>query len=64
VEAWVNWLLPPNVNFNAMPNALTDMTETDPTVEQIEIKMSGFFFPCTGATRKIMTVEKIATARQ
>lgn len=37
VDACTNWLFPPRVNFTAMPNALTDMTETEPTVEQIEI---------------------------
>jgi hypothetical protein len=36
VEGCVNWLFPPNVNFTAIPNALTDITDTDPTVEQIE----------------------------
>lgn len=36
VEAWLNWLCPAKVSFTAMPKALTDMTETDPTVEQIE----------------------------
>jgi hypothetical protein len=29
-------LLPASVNFTAIPKALTDMTETDPTVEQID----------------------------
>lgn len=47
-----------------MPNAFTDITETEPTVEQIEMKTRGFFFPWTGATRYIMIVEKIATAKQ
>jgi hypothetical protein len=51
VDACVNWLLPLNVSFRAIPKALTDMTETEPTVEQIEIKIKGFFFPCIGATR-------------
>lgn len=45
VEACVNWLFPPNVNFTAMPKALTDMTEIEPTVEQMERKIRGFFFP-------------------
>jgi hypothetical protein len=64
VEGWVNWLLPANVNLTAMPIALIDMTDTDPTVEQIEMKMRGFFFPCIGATRYIMTTAKTATAKQ
>ena len=37
VEGWVNWLLPAKVNLTAMPIALIDMTDTDPTVEQIEM---------------------------
>jgi hypothetical protein len=45
VDAWVNWFLPPKVSFNAMPNALTDMTDTEPTVEHIEMYTSGFFLP-------------------
>lgn len=36
VEAWVNWLFPAKVSFSAIPKAFTDMTETEPTVEQIE----------------------------
>jgi hypothetical protein len=36
VEGCVNWLLPAKVNLTAMPMAFTDMTDTDPTVEQIE----------------------------
>lgn len=36
VDACVNWLFPANVSFSAMPKAFTDMTETEPTVEQIE----------------------------
>jgi hypothetical protein len=47
----VNWLLPPKVSLRAIPKALTDMTDTEPTVEQIEMKISGFFFPYMGATR-------------
>ena len=49
VEGCVSWLFPFNVNFKAMPKALTDITDTDPTVEHIDINMSGFFFPCFGA---------------
>ena len=37
VEGCVNWLLPAKVNFKAIPNAFTDITDTAPTVEQIEI---------------------------
>lgn len=37
VEGCENWLLPAKVNFSAMPKAFTDMTDTDPTVEQIEM---------------------------
>lgn len=51
VEGEVNWFLPPSVNFRAIPKALTDMTVTDPTVEQIEMNINGFFLPCLGATR-------------
>jgi hypothetical protein len=36
VEGCENWLLPAKVSLTAIPNALTDMTETDPTVEQID----------------------------
>lgn len=50
VDACVNWLLPAKVNFTAIPNALTDITDTDPTVEQIDRYMRGFFFPYFGAT--------------
>lgn len=64
VEGCVNWLLPAKVNFTAMPIALIDMTDTDPTVEQIEMKIRGFFFPYIGATRYIMTTAKTATAKQ
>lgn len=49
VEGCVSWFFPFNVNFRAIPKALTDMTDTDPTVEQIEMKMRGFLFPCFGA---------------
>lgn len=45
VEACVNWLLPPMVNFKAIPNALIDITETEPTVEHIERYIKGFFLP-------------------
>ena len=45
VDGWVNWLFPANVSFRAIPNALTDMTVMDPTVEQIEMYISGFFLP-------------------
>ena len=64
VEGLLNWLCPPRVNLSAMPNALTDMTETDPTVEQIEMNTKGFFFPCFGATLYIITQENTATAAQ
>lgn len=37
VEGCINWLLPARVNFKAIPNAFTDITETEPTVEQIEM---------------------------
>ena len=36
VEGWVNWLFPASVSFNAMPKALTAMTEIDPVVAQME----------------------------
>lgn len=36
VEGCVNWLFPAKVSFRAMPKAFTDMTETEPTVEQID----------------------------
>ena len=36
VEGCVNWFLPANVNLTAIPIALTDMTDTDPAVEQME----------------------------
>lgn len=50
VDGCVNWLFPAKVNFSAIPNAFTAMIETDPTVEQIDIYISGFFFPGCGAT--------------
>lgn len=37
VEGCVNWLFPPSVSFKAIPKALIDMTETEPTLEQIEM---------------------------
>ncbi len=52
------------VSFRAIPNALTDMTDTEPTVEQIEIYIKGFRFPYVGDTLYIMTDEKRMTARQ
>jgi len=52
------------VSFKAMPNALTDITDTEPTVEQIEIYIKGFLFPYVGETLYIMTDEKTMTARQ
>lgn len=36
VEGWLNWLWPAKVSLSAIPKALTDMTEMDPTVEQME----------------------------
>ena len=45
VEGCVNWLLPAKVNLTAIPIAFTDITDTDPTVEQIDRKIRGFFFP-------------------
>lgn len=35
VEGCENWLFPAKVSLRAMPNALTDMTDTEPTREQI-----------------------------
>ena len=64
VDGCVNWLLPAKVNLTAIPKALTDMTETDPTVEQIERYMRGFFFPYRGATRYIMMIAKMSTMKQ
>jgi hypothetical protein len=49
VEGCVSWLCPFKVNFKAMPKALTDMTDTDPTVEHIDMYMSGFLLPYMGA---------------
>ena len=49
VDGWVSWLFPFRVNFKAIPKALADITDTDPTVEQIEMNIKGFFFPCFGA---------------
>lgn len=60
----MNWLLPASDNFSAIPNALTDMTETEPTVEQIEMYISGFRLPYFGAYLYIMTVEKATAAVQ
>ena len=40
------------------------MTETDPTVEQIDMYIKGFCFPYTGATLYIMIDENTATAKQ
>lgn len=37
VEGCVNWFFPAKVSFTAMPKALMDMTETEPTVEQMEM---------------------------
>jgi hypothetical protein len=37
VEGCENWLFPANVSLRAIPNALTAMTDTDPTVEQIDM---------------------------
>lgn len=48
VEACVNWFLPPKVSFTAIPNALTDITDTEPTVEHMDMYMSGFFLPYIG----------------
>jgi len=36
VEGCVNWLLPANVILRAIPNALMNMMETEPAVEQME----------------------------
>ena len=36
VEGCVNWFWPAKVSFTAIPNPLIDMTETDPTVEQMD----------------------------
>lgn len=36
VEACVNWLLPFEVSFRAIPKALVAMTETDPVAAQTE----------------------------
>lgn len=52
------------MSFRAIPKPLIDMTETDPTVEQMEMYMRGFFFPYTGATRYIMTDANTATKVQ
>lgn len=51
VDGCENWLLPAKVSFTAIPNAFTDMTETPPTVEQIDRYIRGFFFPYFGAIR-------------
>ena len=37
VEAFTNWLFPAKVNFRAIPNALTDITDMEPTTEHMEI---------------------------
>lgn len=50
VEGNLNWLLPFKVSLRAIPNALIDMTETDPTVEQMDKYIRGFFLPYFGAT--------------
>jgi hypothetical protein len=64
VEGWVNWLLPARVNLTAIPKALTDMTETDPTVEHMDKNIRGFFLPYFGATRYIITTANTATEVQ
>lgn len=64
VDGCVNWLLPPMVNFTAMPNALIAMIEIDPTVLQIEMYINGFDFPYLGATLYIITNAKTLTAVQ
>ena len=40
------------------------MTDTEPTVEQIDMNINGFFFAYFGATLYIMTVEKTITIVQ
>lgn len=52
------------VNFRAIPNAFTDITDTAPTVEQIDMYTSGFFFPYFGPTLYIIITAKTATAKQ
>ena len=37
VDGCVNWFFPLIVNLSAIPKALIDITDTDPTVEQIEM---------------------------
>jgi len=64
VEGCVNWLCPFSVSFKAIPNAFTDITDTEPTVEHMEIKIRGLFFPYFGAILYIMTKAKTATAMQ
>jgi len=60
----VNWLFPPKVNLRAMPNALIDMTLIDPTLEQIEMYIEGFFRPYFGDTAYIMTDANTHTNKQ
>lgn len=47
-----------------MPKALTDMTDTEPTVEHIEMYTKGLDFPYFGPNLYIMRVANIATAAQ
>lgn len=47
-----------------MPKALMDMTEMEPTVEQIDRYISGFFLPYLGAIRYIIILAKTETRRQ
>jgi len=53
VDGWVNWLLPAKVSFSAMPNPLQDITDIDPTNEQIERYTKGSFLPYFGTMRYI-----------
>ena len=54
VEGWLNWLLPATVNLTAIPNALTAITESDPTKEHTERYTIGLVFPHLGTTFQII----------
>ncbi|CAG8830407.1 7303_t:CDS:1, partial [Gigaspora rosea] len=43
-------------NLRAIPNPLQDITDIDPTKEQIDKYTKGFFFPYIGTTRDIAKI--------
>lgn len=60
----MSWFFPLNVSLSATPNALTLMTEMEPTSEQMERYTSGVLRPYAGTTFQIITVEKTPTNAQ